>query len=71
MNYIVRVYGQDTNCLPYKELKKDFEKNGLTVIKAASSVMGACHFIEVNGEYKGSIIIDKTDINPITFDWIV
>jgi hypothetical protein len=69
MNFIIRVYGQDTDFLPYKELRKDLEINGITVIQAAASVMGGCYFIEVNGEYKGKISIDKTNIDPLTFDW--
>ena len=52
-------------------LLKDLKQNGLEVLKVVFSDFGACYFLEVRGNYIGSIGIVKLDTLAKNFDWNV
>lgn len=55
--------------MEWKDVKEDLKSNGLEIIKFTFSSFDACWFIEVNGNYTGTIEYTPIMIKPTEFDW--
>jgi hypothetical protein len=68
MNYIIRVHCQGLGLKP-KELIDDLKANGLTIHLISYSSFGDCFFIEVSGNYTGTVKTYHVTDDAINFDW--